>query len=113
MELDEKLRVLILKEYGFSEAIKDNTISDNDLLLIQQTTQCDIIQNEITNIFKKRMHEKIIFNVEKYKGFQYLKGFAAARARLLYKANLEELLSLERYITNTDKQLVKHLLAQK
>lgn len=112
MNLDERLRLMVLQEFGFSKAIKDNTISDTDLKLIQKSTNDEMIQEEIINIFKSRIHAKVIKNVAKYKIFQYLNGFAAARARSYYQGELRELIGLEKYLSNVDKQEIETILTK-
>lgn len=106
MNLDEKLRVMVLQEFGFSEAIKDNTISDMDLKLIQKSISNEAIQEEITNIFKNRIHSRVIKNITKYQSFQHLDGFAAARARSHYKNELENILKTSEYLSNKDKEKI-------
>ena len=110
MNLDDKLRLTVLQEYGFNDAINDQTISEKDLRLIQQANTNDIIQDKITYIFKKRTHEKVVENVEMYKNFQYLNGFAAARARSQSRHELQNLMELVKYISNSDKNLIVTVL---
>ena len=112
MNLDEKLRVMVLQEFGFSEAIKDNTILDTDLKIIQKSTNDEMIQEGIINIFKSRIHSRVIRNITKYHNFKHLNGFAAARARLHYQGELRELLGVEKYLSNTDKQEIETILTK-
>lgn len=107
MTLDEKLRFMVLQKYGLSEAIKDNSISDNDLNLIQRSTNNEIIQNDIDNILQDRTHKKVVENVTKYQRVQHLNGFAAARARIQYKNELQDLLDSEKYVSDLDKQEIE------
>lgn len=106
MNLDEKLRAMVLQEFGFSEAITDNTISDIDLKLIQKSTNDGMIQEEIINIFKSRIHAKVIKSVTKYNSFQHVNGFAAARARSYYKNELENILETAEYLSDKDKKII-------
>ncbi|MGV3186052.1 hypothetical protein ACEF14_07970 [Weissella paramesenteroides] len=112
MTLDEKLRFMLLQEYGLSKAIKDNTISDTDLKLIRKSTDNVIIQNEIDNILQNRTHKKVVENVTKYQRVQHLNGFAAARARLQYKNELQALFSSEKYVSDLDKQEIEKTLSR-
>lgn len=112
MNLDDKLRLTELQRYDFSDAINDRTISEKDLRLIQQASTNDIIQDKITHIFKKRVHEKIVENVKMYKKFQYLNGFAAARARSQSRNELQNLMESVKYISNVDKNLIVTVLTK-
>jgi transcriptional regulator NrdR family protein len=102
--LDEKLRFMVLLKYGLSKAIKDNTISDTDLKLIQKSVDNKLIQREIDNILQNRTHKKVVEKIKKYKRVQHLNGFAAARARLQYKNELQALFGSEKYVSDLDKQ---------
>ena len=110
MNLEDKLRLTVLWEYGFNDAINDKTISEKDLILIQQASTNDIIQDKITHIFKKRAHEKVAENVKMYKKFQYLNGFAAARARSQSRDKLQNLMESVKYISDFDKSLIETVL---
>ncbi|MHB9650071.1 hypothetical protein ACX9VS_11790 (plasmid) [Weissella paramesenteroides] len=110
MNLDDKLRITVLQKYGFNDAINDKTISEKDLMLIQQVSTNDIIQDKITHIFKQRTHEKVAENVKMYKKFQYLNGFAAAKARSQSRHELQNLMGSVKYISNFDKKLIKNEL---
>lgn len=112
MNLDDKLRLTLLQEYGFNDAINDQTISEKDLRLIQQASANDIIQDQITHILKKRTHEKVVENVKMYKNFQYLNGFAAARARSQSRHELQNLMESVKYISNFDRSLIVTLLTK-
>ena len=112
MNLNDKLRVMVLEEYGFDAAIHDETISDSDLKLIQQSTNNEHIQDEIDNLFKNRVHKKVVTNVANYKKFQHLKGMAAARARLQFKSELQSLIESVKYISTLDKRLIEIVLTE-
>ncbi len=112
MNLDDKLRLTVLQKYGFNDAINDKTISEKDLRLIQQDSTNDIIQDKITHIFKQRTHEKVVENVKMYKKFQYLNGFAAARARSESQYELKNLMGSVKYISNFDKNLIATVLTK-
>ena len=112
MNLEDKLRLIVLQEYGFNDAINDKTISEKDLMLIQQASTNDIIQDKITHILKKRTHEKVVKNVKMYKKFQYLNGFAAARARSQSQHELQNLMESVKYMSNFDKKLITAVLAK-
>lgn len=107
MNLDDKLRIMILKEFGFNKAIKENTISDEDLDLIKESTNDGFIQDEITSILNERIHEKIVVSLANYKKFRQLNGFAAASARSQYKWELQTFLNSANYVNDTDKKIIE------
>lgn len=112
MNLDKKLRLMALKEYGFSKAIKDDTISNDDLKLITESTTNGYIQHEITCICNRRTHERIVMSLNNYKKARHVNGFAAARARSQYKGELHDFLNSINYVNDVDKKMIERELAK-
>ena len=57
MNLDEKLRIVILKKYEIEKLIKNIMISATGLNLECQSTHNDVIQGKIVNTYRNHVHK--------------------------------------------------------
>ncbi len=86
--LEDGLRTLLLKQYGFERAINGEDISDEDLELIKQACADQRIQTKIAHIQIKRRDDELQAALESYPHFKHPNSFSSGMLSKIYHDRL-------------------------